>query len=103
MDTSRTALPSVSQSDGVRAVTLENDPNGEERPPEHRQAADTAGPRRASNWRSHVSSCARLSSLVAVGGNARAERDKKLYEKLLINLSCSRQVSIRSLIRVFTP
>lgn len=39
----------------------------------------------------------------AVGGDDLAERDKKLYEKPLINLSCSRQVSIRSLIRVYTP
>lgn len=46
------------------------------------------------NWRSNVSSCVCLFSVQA-GGDARPETDKKLYEKTLINLSCSRQVSIR--------
>ena len=53
------------------------------------------------NWRL-MSSCARLSSVLVLGGSAWAKRDKKLYEKPLINLSCSRQVSISSLIRVST-
>lgn len=79
----------------------ENNQNDEECPPEHRYAVDTAGPMLASNWCSNV--VILCTSFFCPGRWRRrlGREAQKLYEKPLINLSCSRQVSIRSLIRVY--